>query len=81
MRALDRTAACPAPLPFIFGHHERRRLRAALTRRLQEKAERYHREAARLRSRGDFTGATTLECAAARLGALVLGEAGINQTA
>ncbi len=72
MRAFGQTARRPAPLPFTTGHHERRRLRAALARRLEEKAETYREEAARLRARGDFRGATTLQCAAVRLSALTI---------
>ncbi|MEQ8178815.1 MAG: hypothetical protein RIA10_10840 [Amphiplicatus sp.] len=81
MRAFGQTARTSASLPFSAGHHERRRLKAALAQRLEEKAESFRQEAARLRARGDFRGATTLQCAAVRLNAITIGDAGLSRTA
>lgn len=55
---------------------DRRRIRAALTRRIDERVETYHRNAARLRGRGDFVAATQFELQAVRLRTLTRADKG-----
>lgn len=61
----------PIPAAGSFNLYERRRLRAALRRRLDDRIGAYQREARRARMNGRLESALALEAAAARLAALL----------
>ncbi|MBB5517784.1 hypothetical protein [Amphiplicatus metriothermophilus] len=63
---VDRTPAAGS-----FNLYERRRLRTALRRRLEERIVEHRRAARRARARGEAERALALEAAAARLAALM----------